>query len=74
MRLSWVRAGQRVRVVRVEHDSFRVQAIRLGLGAGAELMVWRTISGGPVVVRVGVTELAVGRQLADAIEVETVEP
>jgi Fe2+ transport system protein FeoA len=49
-----------------------MQALRFGIGEGAELTVEKSIKGGPVIVVRNHLEIAIGRSLAEAIEVKYV--
>ena len=49
-----------------------MQALRFGISEGAELMVEKSIKGGPVIIVRNHLEIAIGRALAEAIEVEYV--
>lgn len=49
-----------------------MQALRFGIGEGAELIVEKSIKGGPVIIVRNHLEIAIGRALAEAIEVEYV--
>jgi len=49
-----------------------MQALRFGICEGAELTVEKSIKGGPVIIVRNHLEIAIGRALAEAIEVEYV--
>ncbi len=49
-----------------------MQALRFGISEGAELTVEKSIKGGPVIIVRNHLEIAIGRALAEAIEVEYV--
>lgn len=70
--LSLAPVGARVRIRYLGEASLRAQAIRLGLGPGAEVTVWARLPGGPVLLTRGSQKLAVGRALADNAWVEIV--
>ncbi len=53
-------------------DEITMQALRFGISAGAELTVEKSIKGGPVIIVRNHLEIAIGRSLAEAIEVEYV--
>ncbi len=69
MRLSEVGRGRRVAVVNVADPRLRPQAARLGIQAGALLLIKVVVPHGPVVVQTGPVTVAVGRRLAAGIEV-----
>ena len=68
--LADVRPVDRVRVVSIRDEFVRLQAIRFGLHPGAEVVCEQRLRGGPVVIRCGRQEVAIGRQLARDILVE----
>lgn len=59
-------------VVRTLGEEITVQALRFGIGEGAELTIEKSIKGGPVIVVRNHLEIAIGRALAEAIEVKYV--
>lgn len=64
MRLSDAAPGSFVFIEVLPAGDISAQAIRLGLYPGARLLCLSAIPGGPVVVRAGLQEIAVGRRLA----------
>ncbi len=68
--LDRLRPGERATVVDVGDEDVRVQAIRLGLGEGADVRLATRIPAGPIVIRLGRQEIAVGRKLARRIVVD----
>ncbi|HNB23927.1 MAG TPA: ferrous iron transport protein A [Candidatus Melainabacteria bacterium] len=70
--LSDAKQGQKLMVVRTVGEEITVQALRFGIGEGAELTVEKSIKGGPVIVVRNHLEIAIGRALAEAIEVKYV--
>lgn len=70
MRLSDVRPGQRIRIRDIDSPDVRSQALRLGLGVGAEALCHTSIPRGPIVLGRAHQEIAIGRSLAGAITVE----
>lgn len=73
MTLADVKVGQRVRVVAIERTSQTADAIRLGIVPGREVTVLTKVRYGPVVVRYGVSEVAIGYRLARRIVVNRLE-
>jgi Fe2+ transport system protein FeoA len=59
--------GEQVEVVSVDDDHARVQALRFGVCAGARVSCITKIPAGPVVIRHGRQEIAIGRGLASRI-------
>jgi ferrous iron transport protein A len=68
--LALLPAGRSGRISSLPLGTFRSQAIRLGLAEGATITVWERIPRGPVVIRRGLQEVALGRNLARAIVVD----
>jgi Fe2+ transport system protein FeoA len=65
--------GQEFTITAIEDDYARLQAIRFGIAEGARAMCQNVLPGGPVVVRKGKQEMALGRNLARRIAVKPVE-
>ena len=70
--LSHANEGRKLTVVKTIGDEITMQALRFGISEGAELTVEKSIRGGPVIIVRNHFEIAIGRALADAIEVEYV--
>ena len=69
MNLTQASRGQRFAIVSIPDDSVRAQAIRFGIAVGAEVECAEKLPAGPVVVHKGKQEIAIGRKLAERIEV-----
>lgn len=69
--LAAVRPGQDVIIGRIEDESARAQALRFGMGEGATVRCMTVVPAGPLVVRSGRQEIAIGRGLARRITVDT---
>lgn len=67
--LASVRKGDNLEIVSVEDDHARVQAIRFGMAEGACVQCITRIPAGPIVIKSGRQEIAVGRGLAQRIQV-----
>ncbi len=67
--LSCARKGEHFEIVSVDDDMARVQALRFGMSAGASVECVTRVPAGPIVVKSGRQEIAVGRGLADRIQV-----
>lgn len=67
--LSGVRSGDRIEIIAVDDEHARVQALRFGMAEGACVECITRIPAGPIVVRSGRQEIAVGRSLAERIQV-----
>jgi Fe2+ transport system protein FeoA len=67
--LADARAGERFVVTNVDDDQARVTALRFGMAEGACVQCVTRIPAGPIVLRAGRQEIAVGRELAKRIGV-----
>jgi Fe2+ transport system protein FeoA len=68
--LAQVTRGQTVRICAIDAADVRGQALRLGLGVGAIATCAAVIPRGPIVLSKARQEIAVGRPIAEAIQVE----
>jgi len=73
MTLDQTLPGQAFIITRIEDEFARLQAIRFGIAEGARAVCQTILPGGPVVVRKGKQEMALGRNLAHRIQVKPVE-
>lgn len=64
-----MRPGDDGVVGHIGDDRARAQAVRFGIGDGAHIHCITALPGGPVVVRAGRQEIAIGRGLAARIQV-----
>jgi Fe2+ transport system protein FeoA len=64
--------GQRLLVTRVDDPHARVTALRFGMAEGACVRCITRIPAGPIVLKSGRQEIAVGRELAKRIGVRPV--
>jgi Fe2+ transport system protein FeoA len=67
--LSSARKGESFEVVSVDDEHARIQALRFGMAEGACVECITRIPAGPIVVKSGRQEIAVGRSLAERIQV-----
>lgn len=67
--LADARAGERFVVTGVDDDHARVTALRFGMAEGACVDCITRIPAGPIVLKAGRQEIAVGRDLAGRIGV-----
>lgn len=72
MTLDKVVRGQSIEILRIPDATIRTQAIRLGLCEGARLTCTEKLPLGPVVLQNKMQEIAIGRRLAETIEVRAV--
>ena len=71
--LAEARTGDRMVVTAVNDEHARVTALRFGMAEGASVSCVARIPAGPIVLRSGRQEIAVGRELAKRISVRQVE-
>ncbi|MBS2001558.1 MAG: ferrous iron transport protein A [Candidatus Obscuribacterales bacterium] len=69
MTLSEAKDGQWFIVERTTSDDITYQALRFGIGEGSRIQVQKNIPGGPIIISKNQLEIAIGRQLANFIEV-----
>lgn len=69
MTLSQLKRGQKAQIVSIPDAEVRAQAIRFGISIGAEVQCAEKVWAGPIVISRGNQEIAVGRKLAERIEV-----
>ncbi len=72
MTLDMVRRGDFVRILKIHDPQVRVQAIRFGIGEGADVRCSEILPAGPIVLRRGRQEIALGRGIARNISVEAI--
>jgi Fe2+ transport system protein FeoA len=67
--LDCIRKGEKIEIVSVDDKNARVQALRFGMAEGACVECVTRIPAGPLVIKSGRQEIAVGRALAKRISV-----
>jgi Fe2+ transport system protein FeoA len=67
--LDCVKAGEHLEIVSVDDEHARIQALRFGMSEGASVQCITRIPAGPLVLKSGRQEIAVGRSLAKRIRV-----
>lgn len=72
--LADARAGQHFTVTAVDDERARVTCLRFGMAEGACVQCVARIAGGPIILKSGRQEIAVGRELARRIRVQHREP
>lgn len=72
--LADARKGQHFTVTSVDDDRARITALRFGMAEGACIQCVQRIPAGPIVLRSGRQEIAVGRELAKRIHVRHHHP
>lgn len=70
MTLDKVKRGSKVTIVNVENKALKTQAIRLGIYEGAVFLCSEKLPGGPVILQNRLQEIAVGKGLAEYIQVK----
>lgn len=69
MCLSELKRGQSARVETIADEQLRVQLLRFGIAAGCRVICHTRLWAGPVVLRFGGQEIALGREMARQIQV-----
>ena len=67
--LDCVRKGERMEIISVDDTHARIQALRFGMAEGAFVQCVTKVPAGPLVIKSGRQEIAVGRSLAKRINV-----
>lgn len=67
--LDSIRKGEHIEILAVDDEHARIQALRFGMAEGACVECVTRIPAGPLVLRSGRQEIAVGRNLAKRITV-----
>jgi len=67
--LDCIRKGEHIEIVAVDDQHARMQALRFGMAEGARVQCVTRIPAGPLVLKSGRQEIAVGRSLAKRISV-----
>lgn len=70
MKLSDAVEGRQFEVIDISGQDVWVHAMRFGIDAGTVIYVEKNIRGGPVIVCKNQLEIAIGREIAQSIEVE----
>jgi Fe2+ transport system protein FeoA len=69
MKLADLLPGEYAKVLRIADPTVRAQAIRFGIAEGSQICCDESIPAGPVIVRRGMMQYAIGRNLARNIDV-----
>jgi ferrous iron transport protein A len=67
--LDCIRKGEKIEILSVDDKHARVQALRFGMAEGAFVQCVTKVPAGPLVIKCGRQEIAVGRALAKRINV-----
>lgn len=69
MCLSELRRGQKANVTEIADETLRVQLLRFGITQGCQVQCHTNLPFGPVVLRYGGQEIAIGREIAGQISI-----
>lgn len=69
MCLSEMRRGQTATVAHIPDETLRTQLLRFGIATGSRVLCHAKLPFGPVVLRFGGQEIALGRELAQQIKI-----
>lgn len=69
MTLDRVKRGQSFKIMYIDNDTVRSQAIRFGIAAGEWLTCEEVVPAGPIVVSKNRQQIALGRRLAKEINI-----
>lgn len=69
MTLSDIKKGQKFKILEIDDSMVRHQTIRLGLGEGSHVICSEKLPSGPILLKLGMQEVAIGRNLADKITI-----
>ncbi|MGE5633274.1 MAG: FeoA family protein [Caulobacteraceae bacterium] len=73
MTLDKAQRGSKIRIKEVLNKALKSQAIRLGIYEGAVFLCSEKLPGGPVILQNRQQEIAVGKGLAEKIQIEGVK-
>lgn len=71
MCLKDLRRGQAATVADIPDEKLRTQLLRFGIATGSRVFCHARLPFGPVVLRFGGQEIALGRQLAEQIKIHS---
>ncbi|MBM7622723.1 FeoA family protein [Sporohalobacter salinus] len=72
MILTEAQREDRLEIISIADSRIRVQAFRFGISKGAYIKCYEQIPQGPVIIKKNLQEIAIGRKLAEGIEVRLV--
>jgi len=70
MTLADIKRGKDFKIKNIPDDMIRIQTLRMGISEGSKLNCNEKIPGGPVIVKHNYQEIAIGRRLAEDIQIE----
>jgi Fe2+ transport system protein FeoA len=68
--LSKAKSGQKLVIDRCDNPETEMQLVRMGISYGQVVFLAGVVPGGPFVLRLGETEIALGRDIAASIWVQ----
>ncbi len=71
MSLTELQRGQKATITAITNESMRVQLLRFGITCGSEISCHCKLPFGPVVLKFGGQEIALGRKIASLITVQS---
>lgn len=72
MTLDKAKRGERIEIVHINDAAIRAQAIRLGISEGSKMLCCEKLPAGPIILQNRMQEVAIGRKLAQQINIERV--
>jgi ferrous iron transport protein A len=72
MTLDQANKGEDLKIISIHDKVVRAQAFRFGISEGAQVKCHEKVPKGPVILKKNLQEIAVGRNLANKIEIELV--
>lgn len=73
MTLDKAKRGSKIKITSINNKDVKSQAIRIGLYEGAVFMCSEKLPGGPVILQNKLQEIAIGKGLAESIDIEGVQ-
>lgn len=70
--LDKCKKGQKLRIMNIPNEVIRSQAIRFGISEGTVVTCEEVVPAGPVVLGMFKQQIAIGRELARSIAVQTI--
>lgn len=70
MTLISLKRGQKALVTGIDHPNLKIEALRFGIGVGQVLECVEMMPFGPIIVKKRNMEIAIGRELANVIQIE----
>jgi len=70
MNLGEANAGEILEIISFPEGDVKSQGIRFGIDAGEHVLIAQVFRNGPIVIKKGNQEIAIGRKLAEKIQVK----